>query len=199
MKKAIFGGTFDPIHNGHIYIAYEALKCLELDKVIFMPSGNPPHKQGKNITDAFLRAEMIKMVIKNEEKFEISGYEINKTSINYTYETMEYYKQLEPNTQWYFLTGTDCLMELESWKNVDRILNACKFVVFSRAGYYSQDIINQKKYIENKYNNSILYLNLKAVNISSTKVRNMIKNGIKASRYLPSNVYNTIKVLGLYL
>ena len=94
MKKyGIIGGTFDPIHNAHLYIAYEAKELLGLDKVIFIPNGSPPHKDNKNITGASLRYRMVLEAIKDFEDFEVSKYEIEKKELSYTYKTLEHFKE----------------------------------------------------------------------------------------------------------
>ena len=116
MKKAIFGGTFDPIHIGHIHIAYEALYNLHLDKVLFMPAGNPPNKINKNITDATIRYDLVKKAIEYESNFEISDYEIMKKEYSYTYKTLERFSKLQNDIEWYFLIGGDSLMDLDNWK-----------------------------------------------------------------------------------
>lgn len=198
IKKAIFGGTFDPIHNGHLYIAYEALYKLGLDKIIFMPSGNPPHKLGRNITDGFLRYEMVKMAIRGENRFAISDYELKKSNLSYTYETLKYFNNLEKDTMWYFLTGVDCLMDVESWKNSEDIFRLCKFVVFNRPGYSMKNIQKQKSKIEKKYFNEIIFLDVPLLDISSTNIRKAIKEEKNVSYLLPESVYNTIEVLKLY-
>lgn len=198
MKKAIFGGTFDPIHLGHIHIAYEALTTLKLDNVIFVPSGNPPHKINKNITDSSIRYEMVKMAIRNEKKFQISSYEIENSNLSYTYKTLEHFSSVENDTQWYFLTGVDCLMELHCWKNVKEIFSLCKFVVFGRSGYSDMEIERRKQHIERQYNCNIIYLNTPILEISSTNIRNMISKGEYAGYMLTDGVYNTILELGLY-
>lgn len=198
MKKAILGGTFDPIHNGHIYIAYKALQYLNLDKIIFMPSGNPPHKKGEKITDGLIRKKMINKAIKSEVKFELSDYEIKKQDISFTYKTLEYFNRLEPNTDWYFLTGTDCLMEIDTWKNVDRIFNSCNFVVFNRSGYDYRKVMKKKDEVEKKYNKQIIYLDIDAINISSTQIRSEINEGKDVRGYLPYGVYDIIKEFKLY-
>jgi nicotinate-nucleotide adenylyltransferase len=197
-RKAIFGGTFDPIHNGHINLAYETVNRLNLDKIIFMPSGNPPHKTGNIITDANLRYEMINMVIRNEKYFELSSYEINNPRLSFTYKTMEYYSNLEPTTEWYFLTGADCLMEIDSWKNVDRILKSCKLVVFNRPGYSLEKIIEQKNKVERFYNSKITLLTSNLLAISSTTIRNFIKEGKNVSSMIPQCIENVINEIGLY-
>jgi len=197
-RKAIFGGTFDPIHNGHLHIAYEALNFLNLDKIIFMPSGNPPHKLKVDKTDAFIRCELIKMAVRGENFFQVSDYEINRKEINYTYKTLEYFISLEPETDWYFITGVDCLMELDSWKNVDRILSGCKLVVFNRPGYERDEIFKQKLKIEKIYSEEIIFMDLPLLDISSSKIKKKIKNGDNVSYLMPNGVYNTVLELGLY-
>lgn len=198
IKKAIFGGTFDPIHNGHLYIAYEALDELELDNIIFMPSGNPPHKLGRNITDGFLRYEMVKMAIRREKRFDISDYELKKSNLSYTYETLKYFNNLEKDTMWYFLTGVDCLMDVENWKNSEEIFRLCKFVVFNRPGYSMKNIQEQKNKIEKKYFNEIIFLDVPLLDISSTNIRKAIKEEKNVSYLLPESVYNTIEILKIY-
>ena len=122
IKKGIFGGTFDPIHNGHLHIAYAALDTLNLDKIVFVPAGSPPLREDKKISDAFLRYELVKLAVRKEAKFEVSSYEINKKGISYTCETIQHFKEIEKETKWYFIAGVDCLMELEKWKNVQTIM-----------------------------------------------------------------------------
>lgn len=198
MKKAIFGGTFDPIHLGHIHIAYEALETLELDNVVFVPSGNPPHKLNRNITDSSIRYEMVQMAIRDEKRFQISSYEMDNKNLSYTYKTLEYFNELERDTDWYFLTGVDCLMELNSWKNVCEILKLCKLIVFGRSGYSKTEIKNRKINIEKQYNCEIAYLDAPILEISSTNIRNMVSNNRYPGYMMKDGVYNTILELGLY-
>lgn len=198
IKKAIFGGTFDPIHNGHLHIAYEALYKLDLDKVIFMPSGSPPHKLGKKITNAFFRYEMVKVAIRQEEYFDISNYEINKPDLSYTYETLKYFNNLEKDTEWYFLTGADCLMDIEGWKNAAEIFQLCTLIVFNRPGYNIENIQEQKSKVEKKYLNKIIFLDIPLLDISSTNIRKTIREGKNVSYLLPESVHNIIEQLNLY-
>lgn len=198
IKKAIFGGTFDPIHNGHLHIAYEALYKFNLEKVIFVPSGNPPHKLNENITDANLRYTMVKKAIKQENSFCLSDYEIKNHNLSYTYKTLKYFNSLEKHTEWYFITGVDCLMDIESWKNYEQILKLCNFVVFNRPGYSVKDIESKKNKLENKYNSNIILLDIPLLDISSTNIRKSIKMGRNVSYLLPYDVYNMIKRLKLY-
>ena len=198
IKKGIFGGTFDPIHNGHLYIAHEALEVLALDSILFMPAGDPPLKTEMKKTDASIRYELVKMAIRSEKKFILSSYEIEQKGLSYTYKTLEHFKTIEPETEWYFITGADCLINLNYWKNVDRILNACRLVVFNRPGYNKENILEQKKKVEGYYKKEIIFLDLNLFDISSTAIKHKIKERRDVSYLLPESVYNTVLELGIY-
>ncbi|MPQ32732.1 nicotinate-nucleotide adenylyltransferase [Clostridium estertheticum] len=198
MKKAIFGGTFDPIHIGHIHIAYEALYSLKLDKILFMPAGNPPNKLNKQITDSKIRYDLVNKAIEGEINFEISDYEINKKENSYTYETIELFSKLQSNTEWYFLIGADSLIDLNNWKNVDRLLNGCRLVVYNRAGFALEKILKQKKSLESKYHNKIIFLDMPIIDISSTRIRESIKEGRNINYLLPKGVEKIVEKLKLY-
>lgn len=196
--KGIFGGTFDPIHNGHLYIAHEALEMLNLDYIVFMPSGNPPHKTKRKKTDANIRYELVNMAIREEKRFLLSNFEINNKELSYTYKTLEYFKRLEPETTWHFITGADCLMELHTWKNVDHILENCRLVVFRRPGYSRDEILREKEKVEKMYQKEIVFLDIVPFDISSSKIKEYVQKGKDVSFLLPANVYNTILELNLY-
>ena len=116
-RVGIIGGTFDPIHLAHIYIAEEAKKKLNLDKVIFMPAGIQPLKTDKKVTEASLRLEMVQKAIEGKIGFEVSDYEIKKEGKSYTYKTLEhFYKEYK---DLYFITGADCLLGIDKWKEID--------------------------------------------------------------------------------
>lgn len=198
IKKAIFGGTFDPIHNGHIQVAYEAMYKLKLDKVVFMPSGNPPHKQESKVTDSNIRCRLVEAAIQYEKNFEISYYEVNKCELSYTYKTVKHFKQSEPNTEWYFIAGADCLIDIDNWYNIKGILDYCNFVVFNRTEYNIEDVLIQKAKVENIYNKGIIFIDKHILQISSTDIRNKIKNNISASYLVPHDAYKLIKKLNLY-
>ena len=136
MKRyGMMGGTFNPIHLAHLYIAYEAKEELNLDKIIFMVAGNPPHKKESKVIDSKYRYNMVQKAIEGYEGFEISDYEIKKNGYSYTYETLQYLKKQEDNVEVFFIAGADSLMAIEKWSNTDLVLNNCTFVAFNRGEY----------------------------------------------------------------
>lgn len=196
-SKGIFGGTFDPIHIAHMYIASEALRQLSLDEVIFVPNGSPPHKKGDKVTDPKVRYELTKIAISDYNRFSISDYEIFKKGYSYTYETLQYFKSID-KSKLYFIVGADSLMEIYSWKNIECILKDCTLVVFNRPSYNKEDILVQKSKVEREFQTEILWLDLLNLDISSSYIRDRIKEGINIEYFLPYGVYDCIKAMGLY-
>lgn len=195
-KIGILGGTFNPIHLAHLYIAYEAKSQLNLDKIIFMPAGSPPHKKDKEVLEASLRYNMVCEAIKNYEDFEISDYEIHKAGYSYTYETLEKFKS--ENNELYFITGADCLMDIEKWKKPEEIFNLSKLVVFNRPGYSKKNLIIQKDKIEMKFNTSIKFLDIIDLEISSSMIRERIEDGKRVDFFLSKEVLDYIKENNIY-
>ena len=111
---------------------------------------------------------------------------------------MELFSKLEPEVQWYFLIGVDSLMDLDNWKNVHRILNSCKLIVYSRAGYTVEEVLKQKHAIEQKYNKEIVFLDMPLIDVSSTSVRDNIKKGRNVNYLLPRGVEEIINKFQLY-
>ena len=195
-RVGIIGGTFDPIHLAHIYIAEEAKKKLNLDKVIFMPAGIQPLKTDKKVTEASLRLEMVQKAIEGKIGFEVSDYEIKKEGKSYTYKTLEhFYKEYK---DLYFITGADCLLDIDKWKEIEKIFSLCKFVVFTRPGYNNNELVNKKRFVEEKYNGDIILLEVPEIHISSTEIREKIINIEKVDDILPAVVLDIIKEKGLY-
>lgn len=196
MKIGIIGGTFNPIHLAHLYIAYEAKCQLNLDKIIFIPTGSPPHKKDMEILEASLRYNMVYEAIKNYEDFEISDYEIEKKGLSYTFETLEHFKN--DDNELYFITGADCLMDIEKWKYPEKIFKLCNFVVFNRAGYSKKNLRIQKEKIQQKFNTNITFLDIIDLEISSSIIRNRIKEGKRIDFFMPREVLEYIITNNLY-
>ena len=197
MKRyGMMGGTFNPIHLAHLYIAYEAKEELNLDKIIFMVAGNPPHKKESKIIDSKYRYNMVQKAIEGYEGFEISDYEIKKNGYSYTYETLNALK--EDDLKLYFIAGADSLMDIEKWKNTKEVLNSCTFVVFNRGEFNRETLKSQKEYLENKYQAEIVLLDIMSIDISSTIIRKRIKEEKKVDFFLPNKVLEYINYNNLY-
>ena len=139
-RLGILGGTFNPIHFGHLAAAEEVRDRLKLEKVIFIPSFLPPHKIDEEIPSAVQRQEMVRLAIKGNAQFTVSDMEIQRGGRSYTIDTMEALQQSHPGAELYFLTGLDSFLEIRTWKDWDRLLTLCSFVVLSREGYRFRDI-----------------------------------------------------------
>ena len=200
MKRyGIIGGTFDPIHYAHLYIAYEAKIQLNLDKIIFMPAGIQPFKAGNKVTDSWLRYDMVKQAIEPYEEFSVSTYEIDKEGLSFTYETLEHFKnRLGEECELFFITGAGCLMSIDKWREVSKILSLCTFVVFSRGGFDNEVLKRKKEEVEEKFKCNIIILNLKQLEISSTDIRDRVKNGRRIDFFVPEKVNRLIMENNLY-
>lgn len=199
MKRyGMMGGTFNPIHLAHLYIAYEAKETLNLDKVIFMVAGNPPHKKESSVIDSNYRYDMVKMAIKDYPGFEISDYEIQKKGYSYTYETLKYLKGDEGDVELFFIAGADSLMDIEKWKNPELVLSNCTFVAFNRGEYNKETLEEQKKKLQDKYNSNIILLDISNIDISSSMIRERIIKGKRVDFFIPEKVTEYIEQNKLY-
>lgn len=200
MKRyGIIGGTFDPVHNAHLYIAYESQKQLGLDEIIFMPAKVQPFKVGKESTEAELRYKMVELAVSSYEGFKVSDYEIKKSEISYTYKTLEHVRELiNDEDELFFITGADCLLDIDKWKNISEIFSLCHFVVFGRGGIGHKEIESKKKETEEKYNTHIKTIELRDLQISSTDIRERVKNNERIDFFVPEKVNQFIKEHKLY-
>lgn len=201
MKRyGIIGGTFDPIHNAHLYIAYEAKKQLALDNIVFIPAGIQPLKVENKVTESAVRYNMVNLAIEPYEEFLISDYEIKKKGVSFTHETLDYFKKnySSEDSELFFITGADCLINIDKWKDVNKILSLCNFAVFSRGGVNLEDIKKKKEEVEQKYNCNIIFLELRELEISSTDIRNRVKDGRRIDFFVPEKVNKFIIENGLY-
>lgn len=199
MRIGILGGTFDPVHNAHLYIGYEAKIQLTLDKVIFVPAGIQPFKQDKKITEGALRYEMIKEAVQSYEGLEVSDYEINKNDVSYTYKTLQHFKENnDENAEIFFITGADCLMTIETWMESEKIFSLCNLVVFMRGGSDKDKLLEKKKYLEGKYKIKIIFLDLNSLEISASDIRKRVKQNKKIDFFVPQCVKKIINENNLY-
>ena len=184
MKIGIMGGTFDPIHNGHLIIARYAKEHCGLDRVIFMVSGNPPHKQN-NITDAGLRLEMTRLALRNDSDFEVSDYEVNRSEYSYTVNTLYYLNKLYPDDDIFFIIGGDSLRDFPKWYKPEEIVRLCTILVYPRPGINTD---TQLDIIRNKYGGRIEIINAPMLEISSSEIRTRIAEGKSVRHFIPDNL-----------
>ena len=197
MKKiGLFGGTFDPPHTGHIALAERVLKEASLDKLIFIPAGNPPHKTDKKVTDKVHRLNMIKVSTKDTSGFSVSEFEINNQKPNYSYITIEHFKNKYPNDEIFFIVGADSYRDFPKWKNYPGILSLCTFIVVNRDDADLGEYF--KKYCKVFPEHKALFLDDFSQCISSTELREKISAGEECKNLLPDGVYEYIKQNNLY-
>ncbi len=194
-KIGIMGGTFNPIHNAHIELAYKALLQYKLDKVLFITNGNPPHKKNSSVLDCNIRHKMVKLAIADYPKFEAYDYEIKKETPSYSYDTLQHLKRLDKTNELYFIIGADSLHDITSWAKPRLVMELCTLLIYNREGYDAQsDLLELKKnyYLKSEF------INAPNVDISSSDIRKKIENNEDVSGYLPEDVYEFIKRNSLY-
>ena len=177
-KIGILGGTFDPVHNGHIRMAYCALNEARLDKIIFLPNGNPPHKRIGEYTDATHRYNMLKIATEHDKRFEVSDYELSGER-HYTYDTMEHFKSLYPQSDVLFIVGADSLDYLHKWYRAEELIKNNAFVVINRNFRENYSLDDNIAYIKS-LGGRVIRSDMGCVDISSTQVRSYISQGIEA-------------------
>lgn len=202
MKKriGIMGGTFDPIHIGHLILAEKAYEELSLDEVWFMPSGNPPHKQNREgrATDQ-QRLEMVQRAIEDNPHFRLSTEEMHPDGYTYTYETLERLHEKYPDHLYYFIIGADSLFDFDMWRKPERICQSACLLVAGRNDLPEESLRKQMTYLENKYKGTFILLHTPNLDISSQMLRTWIRKGETARYYLVDRVYDYIKEEGIYL
>ena len=195
-KIGLFGGTFDPIHNGHIALAECVLKEMALDEIIFIPSGNPPHKSSKSVTDKIHRYNMVRLALSGKAFFSVSDYEINKQSPDYSYITISHFKEKYPEDEIFFIVGGDSFRDFPEWKNFETLISLCTFIVVARPGVKPSEYY--EKYDGLKRPEKTLFLENFSCDISSTDVRNRIKNNEDLENKISAEVFDYIKTNNLY-
>lgn len=196
-KFGIMGGTFDPIHFGHLVIANEVLDKYNMEKIIFIPVGNPPHKKGPRASslDRFL---MTNIATLSNDKFIVSDIEIKSSEKSYTINTVRELLKVYENAEFYFITGTDAIIDLPNWHETEELLKLCKFIAVGRQGYSTFEIEEKINEIRSQYDGQIELLQVPMLQISSTDIRKRIRFGRSAKYLLPETVEQYIIKNNLY-
>lgn len=200
MKIGIMGGTFDPIHNGHLMLGEYAYHQYGLDEVWFMPNGNPPHKTDESIeTQTKNRVEMVKKAIADTAYFSLQLYEIENKGVHYSYKTMEHFKKTYPEHEFYFIIGADSLFSMEKWVCPEVFLKSCIVLAAFRDDKDTvEEMDEQIEYLNQKYSADIRLLNTPNVDISSSQIRENVKEGKSIKEFLPKAVSAYINEKELY-
>lgn len=196
MKIGIMGGTFDPIHNGHLMLGVYAYDNFKLDEIWFLPNGKPPHKSGESAVKD--RLEMVKLAIASDNRFRLNTYETEREAYSYSYQTLENFHTMYPEHDFYFIVGADSLFAIESWKEPERIMKACTLLAACRDDKDTEDMNRQIAYLTEKYDVKIELLKTPLMDISSSDIRRMTEYDMEIDSVVPRPVSEYIKSHQLY-
>jgi len=189
-RIGIFGGTFNPVHMGHLIMAQDALEAFDLSKILFVPCDLPPHKDASHLASAAHRAAMLERAIEDNPDFEICDIEIRRGGTNYSIDTIRHLRKLYPRHDLFFIIGSDSLMELHQWKDIDELLRLCRFVTFVRPGFAPQKASAKALKLETGLSRDLIK-NVAAVHqidISSSDIRHRAAEGMSIRYLVPSFV-----------
>ncbi|MGE5558171.1 MAG: nicotinate-nucleotide adenylyltransferase [Bacillota bacterium] len=169
-RYGLMGGTFDPIHIGHLLAAETVREEFALERVIFIPSAHPPHKRIEQVTPAAIRYKMVKLAVRNHRSFAISDCELKRKGPSFTVDTLSFFHGEFPEAEFYFITGADALFELVSWKDMEKLFSLCSFVGVTRHGYNLDNALHEHPSLQ-QYRHKMHFLEIPKVEISSTYIR----------------------------
>jgi len=193
----IMGGTFDPIHNGHIRMAEAALEQLKLDEVLFIPDGDPPHKQEQ--ASASDRLEMVELATKGRSGFRTLDMEVVRAGQTYTVDTLEQLKANSPSDQFTYIVGADTLMRVETWRNFPRVASLLTGIAYApRSDVSASESELQRQRLSQRYGLAVTPLAMEEVDVSSTDVRYAVARGLPVDAMVPPSVLSYIRSRGLY-
>lgn len=200
MKKiGIIGGTFDPVHYGHLILAEQARVEAALDHVVFMPAMVQPFKLHAQIADGDHRYAMLLAAVSGNPYFSVSRKELDSQEISYTIKTLKNCKEeYGADTELYFIIGTDAFLSMEKWYAAEELLRGFSFVIGTRPGYKEQELKLLLERVMIKYGTNVLEINNSEVQISSTDIKNRIRSGKSIKYLLPEGVEDYIYNNKLY-
>lgn len=198
-KIGIFGGSFDPVHLGHVSLAEDAVKQAELDRIVFIPAAIQPFKLDKRLAGGDARLEMLRLAVSDTGKFDVSSYELDEKGISYSYLTMRaMQKKFGEEARLYFITGTDAFLKINKWKNAEEMLTKYSFIIGTRPGYRQEELKSFADKMQASYNTEILNIDNIQIDVSSTEIRSRLKRGLSVEGLVTEKVERYIKKNGLY-
>jgi len=215
-KIGLFGGSFNPVHIGHLRAAEEIKELLLLDKIIFIPTATHPLKKSKNVPDGKKRYQMLKLAVRDNPDFEVSDAELKRGGPSYTIDTLKYFSKMYKRKELYFIIGSENLSNIDKWKEYQELFIYSNFVVIKRPGKrFSKDksmlpaklksmfdFKESSKDItiyEQKKSKKLIFLNIRGIRISSTRVRKLIKDKKSVRYFIPNGLYNYILKNNIYI
>lgn len=198
-RIGIMGGTFDPIHVGHLILGETAYQQFDLEKVLFMPSGNPPHKRNRiNCASDEERTDMVRLAISSNPHFELSLEEMNEDGYTYTYRTLERLNEEHPDTEFFFIIGADSLFDFDKWREPYRICQACKILVATRDRTETEELTQKIFEVTQKFEGTFYKMHSPDIDISSRMLREWIAEGRSLKYYVPDEVISYIQKNNIY-
>jgi len=204
VRIAILGGTFDPIHNGHLAAAQSVAAAFQIDEVHFVPAYSAPHKQSQTSTSPFHRFAMVALATQTFDRFRPSTIELDAREKRYTVDTLELMRQSHPKAQLVFVLGTDMFQEIESWRNYRRLFDLANLAIVNRPGYpFRADlaphrILNESDRVTLSDQSYVYYLPFVRQPISSSEIRDDCRKGGEVRQWLPPTVWSYIEKNRLY-
>ena len=194
-KIGIFGGSFDPVHFGHLRLAEEARERLDLERVLFVPNHISPFKLSREVTPGEIRAEMLRLAVADNPYFVVDDREIRRPGPSFTVNTLRELQRENPNAEMYFLTGTDAVKGLPGWNEPEALLELAYFVAAARPGVRDRDVLDA---LPDAWERRVLFLPMPELDISATDIRLRTREG-RSVRYLtPPAVEQFVRERGLY-
>lgn len=192
----LFGGSFNPIHNGHLYMARHAVQALGIQTLYLMPTGNPPHKR-KGLADKEDRLRMVELAVEGEERLRPLDIEVRREGVIYTVDTLRMLHERMPGCRFLYLIGADTLLDLPNWRRIDEVITLCGFVVCARPGYEEKAVERCKETMRQK-GADIHSLLMNEQDISATMVRQSMQERKNLEQMVPPAVARYILQKGLY-
>lgn len=197
-KVGIMGGTFNPVHNGHLLLAESARETFGLDEILFMPSGNSYMKDAASILDGEIRAHMTELAIEGNPFFRLSRIELERKGPTYTCDTLSQLKEQDEDSRYFFIMGADNLFILEKWKDVEYIFQNCVIAAAARGDETDGEIRRRAELLRKRYRADIRLLLERRIDISSLEIRERLRKGQSVRYLLPDSVLAYIAQENLY-
>jgi len=198
-RIGFMGGTFDPIHHGHLVAAESVYETFDLDLIVFVPAGTPVHKKRSRVSGAKHRLNLTKLATESNSHFIVSNVEVERDEPSYTIDTMKYFRDYYGiDSELYFITGVDAVVQIPEWKNSEGLFNICKFIAATRPGYPTENFFRFRDQLPSRKRRRIKMVAVPALAISSSDLRHRVRLGRSIKYLVPELVEEYIYENSLY-